>query len=87
MSEHLQPYEPESFEGAPPPTSTLNPFRLAWRHAWLVALGVVVGGVLGALYYARATPIYQSNALLLVVKKTPDALSKLRLPNSSVLTY
>src|SRR5262249_5169136 len=33
-----------------------------------------VGLVVGALYYARSTPVYQSAAQVLVVKKRPDVL-------------
>ena len=44
---------------------SLVQLRLGW---------VTVGLVLGVIYYARATPIYQSAAKVLVVKKTPDAL-------------
>jgi capsular exopolysaccharide synthesis family protein len=39
-----------------------------------MALAVVVGPVVGAVYYARATPVYQSSAQVLVVNKTPEAL-------------
>jgi capsular exopolysaccharide synthesis family protein len=45
-----------------------------WRRKSLIALGGVVGLVLGAMYYARLTPTYQSSAQVLVVKKRPDAL-------------
>ena len=31
--------------------------------------------VLGVLYYAQATPVYQSTAQVLVVKKRPDAVT------------
>jgi len=54
--------------------SRLSPLRLIWRHFWLLVLGVVVGGVVGAFYYARATPIYQSSTQVLVVKKTQEPL-------------
>ncbi len=67
------PLESDAFDAATP-HSSLNPIRLVWRHRWLVMLGVVVGCVLGALYYSRLTPIYQSSALVLVVKKAPDTL-------------
>ncbi len=49
-------------------------FHVVWRHKRLLLLGVVVGCLMGSLYYARATPIYQSSAQVLVVKKTPEAL-------------
>src|SRR5438132_3399150 len=50
--------------------------QIAWQRKSLVILGVMIGLVLGLLYYAQKQPIYQSAAQILVVKKTPaDALS------------
>lgn len=49
--------------------------RIAWRRRSLVALAVVGTVVLGALYYAQATPIYESNAEVLVVKKRPEVVT------------
>src|SRR5207245_9295610 len=46
---------------------------IAVRRTSLVALGVVIGLVLGALYYAMRTPVYKSEAQVLVIKKRPDA--------------
>jgi capsular exopolysaccharide synthesis family protein len=63
----------EDFEGAPS-HSRLRSYSLLWRHKWIVALGVAVGLAVGAIYYARTAPIYQSTASVLVVKKTPDVL-------------
>jgi capsular exopolysaccharide synthesis family protein len=45
--------------------------RSAWRHKTLVILGVVVGLVLGVLYYSQQAPVYQSGAQVLVIKKSP----------------
>jgi capsular exopolysaccharide synthesis family protein len=73
MPETHDPLDQQAFEGDQP-RSSFNPFRLMWRHRYLILLGVVAGSVIGALYYVRATPIYQSSAQVLVVKKTPDAL-------------
>jgi len=57
-----------------PAHSNLRPLQLAWKHKGLVSLGVVLGGLLGALYYVQAQPVYQSAAQVLVIKKRPDAL-------------
>jgi succinoglycan biosynthesis transport protein ExoP len=46
-----------------------------WRRKSLVALGIVVGVVIGSLYYAQTTPIYESAAQVLVVKKRPQIVS------------
>ncbi len=73
MAEQLEQNHPEPLE-ASPYQATLRPVQLVWKHKGLVSLGVVIGAVLGSLYYVRATPIYQSSAQLLVIKKRPDAL-------------
>jgi capsular exopolysaccharide synthesis family protein len=50
--------------------------QIAWQRKSLVILGVMVGVILGFLYYAQKQPVYQSMTQLLVVKKTPmDSLS------------
>ncbi len=73
MTDDIQTADSDGYEIAPE-QSTLNPLRMFLRRKWLVALGVFTGAVLGALFYSRAAPIYQSYAQVLVVKKTPDAL-------------
>lgn len=57
------------------PESNLHLLQIAWRRKSLILLGLVVGVVVGGLYYAQATPIYQSAAQVLVVKKRPDAVT------------
>jgi len=47
---------------------------VVWQRKVLVILGVATGLALAALYYAQATPIYQSNAQVLVVKKINTAV-------------
>jgi polysaccharide biosynthesis transport protein len=54
-------------QGAP------NLLWIAWSRKSLIVLGIVVGVVLGSLYYVQRKPIYQSTAQVLVVKKRPDA--------------
>src|SRR5437870_10073009 len=48
---------------------------VALRRKSLIALGLVAGLVLGALYYAMRTPAYKSDAQVLVIKKRPEAFS------------
>ena len=57
-----------------PASSSPHFIRVVWRHKWHLLLGVVAGLILGALYYAQATPVYESSAQILVIKKVPDAL-------------
>src|SRR4051812_4552040 len=46
--------------------------QVVWQRKSLVILGIMIGLVLGLLYYAQKQPVYQSVAQLLVVKKTPE---------------
>jgi capsular exopolysaccharide synthesis family protein len=48
--------------------------QILWRRKALVLLGLVVGLILGSLYYAQKLPVYQSSAQVLVIKKRADAL-------------
>lgn len=41
---------------------------MAWRWAWLIALGLILGGVGAYLYSAYETPVYQSSTKLLVIR-------------------
>lgn len=45
------------------------------RHKSLCALGLVVSLVVGALYYAQQTPIYESSAKILIVNKHPETVT------------
>lgn len=58
-----------------PGQSGPNLLDIAWRRKSLIALGIVVGMVVGVLYYAQAKPIYQSRAQVLLVKKRPDSVT------------
>jgi polysaccharide biosynthesis transport protein len=73
MADAFQAVELEALEAQASP-SWLNVLHMIWRRRSLVALGVIASCILGALYYFRSTTIYQSSTLVLVVKKTPDAL-------------
>jgi capsular exopolysaccharide synthesis family protein len=44
------------------------------RRKSLVALGLVTGLVIGTLYYVQQSPVYRSDAQVLVIKKQPDAM-------------
>lgn len=46
---------------------------MLWRRKSLIALGVATALIIGSIYYARATPVYESSARLLLVKKRPEA--------------
>lgn len=48
--------------------------RLVSRHKSLIALGVVVGLVLGTLAYVQKAPVYQTTAQLIVTKKQTNPL-------------
>jgi capsular exopolysaccharide synthesis family protein len=57
-----------------PVRSGTNFLALFWRRKALLATGLVVGLVLGGLYYSQQKPVYQAAAQVLVVKKRPDTL-------------
>jgi len=52
-----------------------NLLQIAWRRKSLIVLGVVAGLIVGTLYYARATPVYQSGGQLMVIKKSGSPLA------------
>lgn len=52
------------------PRSGLSILQIMWQRKSLVILGVMLGLVLGLLYYAQRQPVYQATAQILVVKKT-----------------
>lgn len=54
-----------SAEGSGP----LQLLTIAWRHKSLLALGLVIGLVLGAIYFAQKAPVYRTSAQLTIVKK------------------
>lgn len=48
--------------------------QIIWHRKSLVSFGIVVGLVLGTLYYAARRPIHESTAEVLVMKKRPDVV-------------
>jgi succinoglycan biosynthesis transport protein ExoP len=46
-----------------------------WERKMIVLLGLVVGILVGTLYYVRARPVFQSSARVLIIKKSSDLLS------------
>ena len=58
--------------------------EIAWNRKSLIALGVGVGLIVGLLYYAQTTPVYQSKAQILVVKKRPDTFTGIDTRNLSI---
>ena len=63
-------------DGRPPATSDpVNYYKLLIRHKSLIALGVVIALVLGAIHYSRITPMYQSSSNVLIVNKRPGVVA------------
>jgi len=78
MASKSQVNEPDVFE--PSLTQGYSDLlRIAWRGKWLIVLGIVVGLVLGFVYYCSSTPVYKAAAQVLVIKKRPSTL-----PNTGV---
>jgi len=68
-------------------TDVMNLALVAWQRKYLAILGVTVGLIFGSLYYAQATPVYESNAEVLVIRKRPEAVSGNRLYTSQFEDY
>lgn len=51
------------------PRSNTSLLTVVWQRKSLVILGIVVGLVAGTLFYAQRTPVFQSPASILIVKK------------------
>ena len=45
-----------------------------WERKSYVILGLVLGLVVGTIYYVKAKAIYESRGRILVIKKGPDVL-------------
>jgi uncharacterized protein involved in exopolysaccharide biosynthesis len=52
----------------------VSPLSVAWKRKALLILGIAGGLALGVLYYSQKSPVYQSTAQMLVVKKRAEAL-------------
>jgi capsular exopolysaccharide synthesis family protein len=48
-----------------------NIYRIAWQRKSLLILGLVLGVVIGLLYYSNKEPAYQSSALVAIHRKNP----------------
>jgi polysaccharide biosynthesis transport protein len=55
--------------------ATMDILKIILRHKSLIALGVVIAMVLGAIYYSKVTPIYQSTTDVLIVNKRAEAVA------------
>ena len=65
--------EDQRFQSSNEPLGDLP--RMILRHKSLVALGVVIALVVGAISYAKTTPIYQSSTNVLIVNKHAEAVA------------
>jgi polysaccharide biosynthesis transport protein len=61
--------------------------EMVWRRKGLIGLGIVVGLVLGLVFYTQVTPLYQSRGQILVVKKRPDSFTGIDTRNLSIEDY
>lgn len=48
-----------------------NLLQIIWQRKSLVVLGVVIGMILGVIYWSQKTPVYMSAAQILVVQSSP----------------
>jgi polysaccharide biosynthesis transport protein len=68
MAEPAEHVDPEAADPSQWQRS-IDWFGMAWRRKSLLALGVVVGLVMGGIVYFQRTPIYQSKSQVMVIKK------------------
>jgi capsular exopolysaccharide synthesis family protein len=61
--------------------------EIAWRRKALLALGIALGLIVGAFVFARTTPVYQSKAQVMVVKKRPDNVTGIDTRNLAIEDY
>jgi capsular exopolysaccharide synthesis family protein len=73
MVQNAAAVEPEPLDTGPAPAAGF--LSVLWMRKSLIGLGVVLGAVLGGLFYAQRRPLYQSSAQVLIIKKRPEALS------------
>lgn len=59
----------QSIDADPNSGSGLSILGVLWRQKWIILLLTVVGAGLGYLSFIRRTPVYQSTATMLIVKK------------------
>src|ERR1043165_7001264 len=69
------------------PLKTRSLLEIAWNRKSLIALGIIVGLTVGVLLYVQATPVYQSKAQVLVVKKRPDNVTGIDTRNLVIEDY
>ena len=61
--------------------------EIAWKRKAFIGLGVLVGLILGILFFTQARPVYQSKAQVLVVKKRPDNVTGMDTRNLAIEDY
>lgn len=60
---------------------------VAWQRKLLIALSIAVALAAGTLYYNEASPVYESTAQILVVKKRPDTVTGMDTRNLAIEDY
>ena len=75
-------HEPLLLGAAAGRSRTDGVLQSAWRHRWLVGLGLLVGMALVGAYLYRATPMYTSVARVYVEQKEPRMIN----PAAGVMT-
>jgi len=69
MTQDFTPDEQSDAPDLPSGLFSRNLVQIFWQRKGLVVLGLVVGIILGSLYYVQLPAIYQSNAQVFVVKE------------------
>lgn len=69
-TDYLEPEERDSSQWQ----RSIDWFGMAWRRKSLLGLGLAVGLVVATFVYLQRTPVYQSNAQIMVIRKLGSAL-------------
>ncbi|HVA49236.1 MAG TPA: polysaccharide biosynthesis tyrosine autokinase [Pirellulales bacterium] len=76
MTEDIEIQHPELDESPSLPSiNWLGVLEIGWRHKSLLALGMVAALSLGGLYYSQQTPLFESAARVLIVRKRPETVT------------
>src|SRR5688572_29778331 len=71
-----------------PPENNWAILYLAWNRKWIILFVTVLGMGLGYLFFLKQTPIYESVAQVLIVKKEPNYdIGKLEVSSSYDSTH
>jgi capsular exopolysaccharide synthesis family protein len=64
-----------------------SPLQTAWQHKGKIVMVTAIFLALGFVYFEQSTPVYESKAQVLVVRKRPDVVTGIDTPQLSLEDY